>query len=95
MIDGSVNRDGLQVEHLPETVQDVYCGFAHGVAGAAMRLDRMSNLNAIQAILAANGRKGIVVKEVPGRGDSISGRDYGKAEVGLEGTGNVFSGRNF
>ena len=55
----------------------------------------MSNLNAIQAILAANGRKGIVVKEVPGRGDSISGRDYGKAEVGLEGTGNVFSGRNF
>ena len=79
MIDGSVNRDGLQAEHLPGTVRDVYCGFAHGVAGAATRLDRMSNLNAIQAILAA----------------SISGRDYGKAEVGLEGTGDVFSGRNF
>ena len=95
MSDGSVNRDGLQAEHLLETVRDLYCGFAHGVAGVATRLDGRNNLNAIQAILAANGRWEIVVEEVPGRGDLISGRDYGKVEVGLKGTGNVFSGRNF
>ena len=47
MIDGSVNCDRLQTEHLPETVRDVYCGFAHGVAGAATRLDGRSNSNAI------------------------------------------------
>ena len=80
MIDGSVNCDGFQTEHLPETVRDVYCGFAHGVAGAATRLDGRSNSNAIQAILAANGRRGIVVEEVPGGANLISGGDYGKAE---------------
>jgi hypothetical protein len=80
MIDGSVSCDGLQTEHLPETVRDVYRGFAHGVAGAATRFDGRRNLNAIQAILAANRRRGIVVEEVPGRPDLISGGDYGKTE---------------
>ena len=96
MTDGGVSRDGLQTERLLETVRDVYCGFAYGVTGAATRLDWRSNLNVIQAILAANKRRGIVVEEVPGRADLISGGDYGMAEVGLEvnveGARNVLSG---
>ena len=86
MTDGGVSRDGLQTERLLETVRDVYCGFAHGVTGAATRLDWRSNLNVIQAILAANKRRGIVVEEVPGRADLISGGDMVRRRLGSRST---------
>ena len=39
-----------------------------------------NNLDAVQAILAANGRSGSVVEELAGRADLISRGDYRNAE---------------
>jgi hypothetical protein len=51
-----------------------------GVASAATRLHGRGDLNAIQAILAGNGRRGTVVEEFPGGPNLIRRRDYGNAE---------------
>lgn len=58
MIDGCVSLDGFQTEQLSETVGNVYRSVAHGVARAAARLGGRSDLDAIQAIFPANGRRG-------------------------------------
>ena len=75
-----VRIDGLQTKQLPETIRDVYRGFAHGVAPAARRLHGRADLNMIQAIPPANGRRGRVVEEFVGRPDLISRRYYGNTE---------------
>jgi len=80
MLDGRVSFDGLETQQLPEPIRNFYCFVALGVARAAMRLDGRSDLDAIQAILTANGRSGRVVEEFAGGADLISGRDYGNAE---------------
>ena len=69
--------DWLQAEELSETVRDVYRGFAHGMAWAAMGL---SGREAIQAILVVNGRRGRIVEEISSRSDSINGGYYGNPE---------------
>lgn len=79
-LDCSMGIDGLQTEHLPETICDFYRLVALGVTRTTTRLNGRNDLNAIQAIPAANGRRGRVVKEIGSRADSISGGDYGNAE---------------
>ena len=72
--------DGLQTKQLPETVRDVNRSFAHGVACAVTGLNGRGDLNPIQAILTANGRRGRVAKEFPCRPNLIRRGDYGNAE---------------
>lgn len=79
-LDCSMGFDGLQAEHLPETICDFYRLVALGVARTTTRFNGRSDLNAIQAIPAANGRRGRVVEETTGGADLISRRDYGNAE---------------
>ena len=80
MIDGRVSIDGFQTKQLSETVRDAYRSFAHGVTSVAMRLNGRDNLNAIQAFLAANGRRGRIIEETRGRAKFIMGGDYGNTE---------------
>jgi len=80
MVDSRVSVDRLQTKQLPETIRDVYRGFAHGVACATARFNGRGDLNTIQVILTARGRRGRVVEEVPGRSNLIRRGDYGNAE---------------
>jgi len=81
MIDGGIRHDGFQTEQLSETVGNFYRGFVHGVAWTATRLGGRSDLDAIQAVLATNGRRGGFVEEIIGRPNLISRGDYGNAYV--------------
>ena len=72
MIDGGIRHDGFQTEQLSETVGDFYRSFVHGVAWTATGLAGRSDLDAIQAVLATNGRRGRFVEEIIGRPNLIS-----------------------
>ena len=80
VLDSGMVFDGLQTEHLSETVRDFHRLVALGVTRTTARLNGRGDLNPIQAISAANGRRGRVVEEFAGGADLISGRDYGNAE---------------
>ena len=80
VLDCGMGPDRLQTEQLSETIRDFYRLVALGVARTTTMLSGSGDLNAIQAISAANGRRGRVVEEFAGRADLISGRDYGNAE---------------
>lgn len=79
VLDCGVGLDGLQTKPLSETIGDIYRLVILGVARTTM-LNGRGDLDSIQAIPAANGRRGRVVEEFAGRADVISGRDYGNAE---------------
>ena len=72
--------DGLKTKQLPETVCYVNRSVARRMTPAAARLGGRGDLNAIEAILAADGRRGRVVEEIPGRTNLISRGDYGNTE---------------
>jgi hypothetical protein len=76
MIDGGVRLDGLQTEHLSETVGDAYGSFSHRMTRAATRLSGRRDLYTIKAIFAADGRRGRIVEEVSRRCDVIRGGNY-------------------
>ena len=80
VFDCCVGPDRLQTEQLSETIRDFYRLVALGVARTTTMLSGRGDLNAIQAVSAANRRRGRVVEEFAGMADLISGRDYGNAE---------------
>ena len=75
VLDGRVSFDLVETEQLPETIGDSDCGTAQGVAWATTGLDGRNNLNAIQPIVAGNGRSGWAVEKLAGRAYFIIGRD--------------------
>jgi hypothetical protein len=64
VLDCGVGFDRLQTEQLPETIGDFYRLVALGVARAT-RLNGRGDLHTIQAISAANGRRGGLSKNLP------------------------------
>jgi len=80
VLDCSMGFDGLQAKQLSETIRDFYRLAALGVTRTTTMLNRRGDLYTIQAISAANGRRGRVVEEFAGVADLIIGRDYGNAE---------------
>jgi hypothetical protein len=75
MLGGGMVFDLLETEQLPETIGHSDCGVTHGVARTTASIGGRDDLDAIQPVLAANGRSGWVVEELAGRADLITGRD--------------------
>ena len=66
MFNSSMSFDGLETEQPPETIRDLYCLAALGVARMVVRLNGRGDLNAIRATPAANGTSGRVLEELAG-----------------------------
>ena len=76
VLGGGMGFDLLETEQLPETIGHSDCGVTHGVARTTTAsIGGRDDLDAIQPILAANGRSGRVVEEIAGRADLITGGD--------------------